>query len=278
MGMRVSTNIAAINAQRNLVGSQAQIQDSLSKLASGSRINKAADDAAGLAISENLKGQIRSARQANRNANDGISMVQVAEGGLNEISNIIIRMRELGIQAASDTVGDTERGFVDKEIQQLKNELQRIASVTTWGTTKLLDGTTPVFDFQVGLFNNDFEDRISFDSSSNVATLDSLSLAGLDYTSKEGAQEALMALDSAQTNVNGMRANLGALQNRLQSTTNNLLIAEENMSAANSRIRDTDVAAASAELTRNNILLQTSTAALAQANTSNNVALNLIRG
>lgn len=278
MGMRVSTNMAAINAQRNLVGSQTQIQDSLAKLASGSRINKAADDAAGLAISENLKAQIRSSRQANRNANDGISMVQVAEGGLNEISNIIIRMRELGIQAASDTVGDTERGFVDKEIQQLKNELQRIASVTTWGTTKLLDGTTPVFDFQVGLFNNEFEDRISFDSSTNVATLDALNLAGLDYTNKEGAQEALQQLDAAQTNVNGMRANLGALQNRLTSTVNNLLIAEENLSAANSRIRDTDVAAASAELTRNNILLQTSTAALAQANTSNQVALNLIRG
>jgi len=270
--------MAAINAQRNLVGSQTQIQDSLAKLASGSRINKAADDAAGLAISENLKAQIRSSRQANRNANDGISMVQVAEGGLNEISNIIIRMRELDIQAASDTVGDTERGFVDKEIQQLKNELQRIASVTTWGTTKLLDGTTPVFDFQVGLFNNEFEDRISFDSSTNVATLDALNLAGLDYTNKEGAQEALQQLDAAQTNVNGMRANLGALQNRLTSTVNNLLIAEENLSAANSRIRDTDVAAASAELTRNNILLQTSTAALAQANTSNQVALTLIRG
>lgn len=132
MGLRVSTNIAAINAQRNLVGSQTQIQDSLAKLSSGSRINKAADDAAGLAISENLKAQIRSARQANRNANDGISMVQTAEGGLNEISNIIIRMRELGIQAASDTIGDTERSFVDKEIQQLKSEVQRIASVTTW--------------------------------------------------------------------------------------------------------------------------------------------------
>ncbi|MGE0762469.1 MAG: flagellin [Bdellovibrionales bacterium] len=278
MGLRVSTNIAAINAQRNLVGSQTQIQDSLAKLASGSRINKAADDAAGLAISENLKGQIRSARQANRNANDGISMVQTAEGGLNEISNIIIRMRELGIQAASDTIGDTERGFIDKEIQQAKSELQRIASVTTWGTTKLLDGSTPIFDFQVGLYNNAEEDRISFDSSVNVATLDALGLAGVDYTSKEGAQTALQALDVAQTNVNGMRANLGALQNRLTSTTNNLLIAEENMAASNSRIRDTDVAQASAELTRNNILLQASTAALAQANTTSSVALSLIRG
>lgn len=276
MGFRVSTNIAAINAQRNLLGSQVQINDSMSKLASGSRINKAADDAAGLAISENLKAQIRSARQANRNANDGVSMVQTAEGGLNEIGNIIVRLRELGIQAASDTVGDTERSFIDKEVQQLKNEVQRIASVTTWGTTKLLDGSTPIFDFQVGLYNNDFEDRISFDSSQNVATLDALELAGLDYASKQGAQDALQLLDTAQTNVNGMRANLGALQNRLTSTVQNLLVAEENLSAANSRIRDTDVAAASAEMTRNSILLQAATSTLAQANQVNTTALKLI--
>lgn len=276
MGMRVSTNIAAINAQRNLVGSQANIQNSLAKLSSGSRINKSADDAAGLAISENLKGQIRSTRQANRNANDGISMVQVAEGGLNEIGNIITRMRELGIQAASDTIGEAERGFIDKEIQQLKDEAQRISSVTKWGTTKLLDGTTPVFDFQVGIFNNDAEDRISFDASQNVATLDALGLDSLDYTTKEGAQTALMALDTAQLNVNGMRSNLGALQNRLTSTVSNLGVAEENLSAANSRIRDTDVAEASSELTRNNIMLQASTSTLAQANQSNAVALKLI--
>src|ERR1044072_1124564 len=163
MGLRVSTNLAAINAQRNLNGSQRNIMDRMAKLASGSRINKAADDAAGLAISENLKAGIRSTRQANRNANDGVSMVQTAEGGLNEIGNIIVRMRELGIQASSDTVSNVERGFVDKEIQQLKSELQRISSVTTWGKTKLLDGTTPVFDFQVGIFNKEVEDRISFD-------------------------------------------------------------------------------------------------------------------
>jgi flagellin len=278
MGMRVSTNIAALNAQRNLVGSQSNIQSSFAKLSSGSRINKAADDAAGLAISENLKAQIRSTRQANRNANDGVSMVQTAEGGLNEISNIVIRLRELGIQAASDTVGDTERGFADKEVQQLKNELQRIASVTTWGKTKLLDGTTPKYDFQVGIYNDDFEDRITFDSSKNVATLDALDLADLDYTSKEGAQGALAKLDAAQVNVNSMRADLGALQNRLTSTTNNLGVFEENMSAANSRIRDTDVAEVSAELTKNNIMLQASTATLAQANQSNAVALQLIKG
>src|ERR1044071_4072775 len=139
MGLRITTNVSALNAQRNLTNSQSAIANSFAQLSSGSRINKSADDAAGLAISENLQAQIRSARQANRNANDGISMVQVAEGGLNEIGNIVTRLRELGIQAASDTVGDRERGFINKEVQQLKNEVQRIASVTTWGTTKLLD-------------------------------------------------------------------------------------------------------------------------------------------
>lgn len=276
MGMRVSTNIAAINAQRNLLGSQRNLNDSFAKLSSGSRINKAADDAAGLAVSENLKMQIRSARQANRNANDGMSMVQVAEGGLNEIGNIITRLRELGIQAASDTVGDRERGFINTEVQQLKSELQRISDVTKWGDTNLLDGSSPVFDFQVGINNNDFEDRISFNASENVATLSALGMDGIDYADKVGAQESLATLDDAQFKVNEMRSNLGALQNRLTSTVNNLLVSEENLSASNSRIRDTDVAEASAELTRNNILLQAGTASLAQANQMNQIALKLI--
>ncbi|WP_413291369.1 flagellin [Bdellovibrio sp. HCB337] len=276
MGMRVTTNISAINAQRNLTGSQRVLNKSMAQLASGSRINIAADDAAGLAISENLKAQIRSAAQAQRNTNDGISMVQTAEGGLNEIGNLIIRLRELGIQAASDTVGQTERGFLDKETQQLKAEIQRIASVTTWGTTKLLDGSTPQFDFQVGLFNNAEEDRISFDASTNIATIDALALGDLDYTSKEGAQVALAALDDAQTKVNGYRANLGAIQNRLTSTADNLGVTMENLSAANSRIRDTDVAQASSEMTRNNILMQAGTSTLAQANQLNQLAMKLI--
>ena len=185
-------------------------------------------------------------------------------------------MRELGVQAASDTVGDTERGLIDKEIQQLKEESQRIASATQWGSTKLLDGTTPVFDFQVGIFNNDLDDRISFDSSVNVATVDALGIDGIDYTSKEGAQQALELIDDAQNNVNGMRANLGALQNRLTSTVNNLQISEENLAAANSRIRDTDVADATSELTKNNILLNAGVATLAQANNINAAALKLL--
>lgn len=276
MGMRVTTNMAAINAQRNLVGSQRAINDSMAKLASGSRINKAADDAAGLAISEGLKAQIRSGTQAQRNANDGISMVQTAEGGLNEIGNIVVRLRELGIQASSDTVGETERGMLNKEVVQLKSEIQRISAVTTWGTTKLLDGSSPKFDFQVGLFNNAEEDRITFNAGENVATLDALGLTGIDFSSKEGAQDALGMLDSAQNTVSGTRANLGALQNRLTSTVDNLGVAVENMSAANSRIRDTDVAQASSEMTRNNILLQAGTSTLAQANQSNQLALKLI--
>lgn len=276
MGFRVSTNVTAINAQRNLTNSQRTMAKSMGQLSSGSRINIAADDAAGLAISEGMKAQIRSARQANRNANDGISMVQTAEGGLNEISNIIVRLRELGIQAASDTVGATERGFVDKEVQALKSEVQRIASVTTWGTSKLLDGSTETFDYQVGIFNNPGEDRITFKANENVATVDALQLSGLDYTTKEGAQTALQFLDTAQNTVNGIRSNLGALQNRLTSTVDNLAVTEENLSAANSRIRDTDVAQSSAEMTRNSILLQASTATLAQANQNAGLALKLI--
>ncbi|MBL7669557.1 MAG: flagellin FliC [Bdellovibrionaceae bacterium] len=276
MGMRVTTNMAAINAQRNLVGSQRKIQDSMSQLSSGSRINKAADDAAGLAISEGLRSHIRSANQAQRNANDGISMVQTAEGGLNEIGNIIVRLRELGIQAASDTVAATERGFLNKEVQQLKSEVQRIASVTTWGSTKLLDGSSETFDYQIGIFNNSEEDRISFNATENVATLDALGLTGIDYTTKEGAQVGLEELDTAQTQINGVRSNLGALQNRLTSTVDNLGVAQENMSAANSRIRDTDVAMASSEMTRNNILLQAGTSTLAQANQVNQLAMKLL--
>lgn len=276
MGFRIATNLSAINGQRNLLGSQRSLQKNMSQLASGSRINIAADDAAGLAISENLKGQIRSSRQATRNANDGISMVQTAEGGLNEMSNLIVRLRELGIQASSDTVGETERGFINKEVQQLKDEMQRIASVTKWGDSKLIDGSGTKYDFQVGIYNNEQDDRISYSASETNATLGALGLTDLDYSTKEGAQMGLVSLDNAQTSVNGLRANLGALQNRLTSTIDNLGVQEENLSAANSRIRDTDIAQASADMTRNSIMMNASTSTLAQANQINQLALKLI--
>jgi flagellin len=212
MGMRVTTNMAAINAQRNLVGSQRQIQNSMAQLSSGSRINKAADDAAGLAISEGLKSHIRSANQAQRNANDGISMVQTAEGGLNEIGNIIVRLRELGIQAASDTVAATERGFLDKEVEQLKSEVQRIASVTTWGSTKLFDGSSETFDYQIGIFNNAEEDRISFNADRKRGNPGcSWSHRVLITRQKREHKSASRGWMHAQTQINGVRSNLGAL-------------------------------------------------------------------
>lgn len=276
MGMRVTTNIAALNAQHNLSGSQRIVNESMAKLSSGSRINKAADDAAGLAISENLKAQIRSTAQAQRNANDGVSLIQIAEGGLNEVGNIIIRLRELGVQASSDTVSDKERGIIDVEVQNLTSEIQRISKSTTWGTTKLLDGSMSKFDFQVGIGNEGDKDRISFDASEYSVTVQSLGLEGLSFTDKESAQNALAKLDQAQTSVNGTRAYLGALQNRLNSTIDNLGVAHENLSAANSRIRDTDIAAASSEMTRNNILLQAGVSVLSQANQSAQLALKLI--
>ncbi len=276
MGMRVTTNVASINAQRVMAGTQREMGRSLAQLSSGSRITKAADDAAGLSISEGLKSQIRSLSTAQRNANDGISMVQVAEGGLNELSSILTRVRELGIQASSDTVGERERGFINKEVVQLRSEMQRIAETTRYGTTNLIDGTGGVFDFQVGVNNHEFQDRISYNSGETAATTDALNIAGLDFSTKAGAQEALSSVDEAQVKVNGFRANLGALQNRLMSTSDNLGVTYENLSAANSRIRDTDIAASSAELTRNNILLSASTSVLSQANVQPQLALKLI--
>lgn len=276
MGLRVSTNLPSISAQRSMAGSQREIQKSFAQLSTGSRITKAADDAAGLSISETLKSQIRGYQQAQRNANDGMSMVQVSEGGLGEISNILTRMRELGVQAASDTVGDIERGFINKEVQQLKNEMQRIAKTTRWGDQNLLDGSGKEYAFQVDINNDDFADRIGFDASQQDATISNLGVDGFDFSDKGDARQALEVLEAAQRTVNGYRANLGAIQNRLISTSDNIGVAVENFSAANSRIRDTDVAQSSAELARNNILLNASVSVLGQANAQPGSALKLI--
>lgn len=276
MGLRITTNLPSMSAQRAMSGSSREINKSFAQLATGSRITKAADDAAGLSISETLKSTVRGYTQAQRNANDGISMVQVSEGGLGEISNILTRMRELSVQAASDTVGDVERGFVDKEVQQLKNEMERIAKTTRWGSSTLLDGSGSEYSFQVDINNNEFNDRIAFDASQQDATIGTLGVDGFDFSTKEGARDALEVLESAQRTVNGYRANLGAIQNRLISTTENLGVAIENFSGANSRIRDTDVAQSSAELSRNNVLLNASIGVLAQANMQPAAALKLV--
>lgn len=276
MGFRINTNVASLQAQNSLSKVNKETQESFSKLSSGSRITKAADDAAGLAISEKLKSNIRSAQQAGRNANDGISMVQVAEGGLNETSNILTRMRELAVQAASDTVGEAERGMSDLEYQQLKSEMERISQVTEFNGIKLLNGTGDKLEFQIGTGNDAFKDRIGFQPSELNAGIDSLGVDGLSLTSKTGAQESLASLDSAIEKVSGQRAVLGALQNRLTSTTNNLDTSIENMSAANSRIRDVDYASETAKQARNQIIGAAGTSVLAQANMSGQNALKLI--
>jgi flagellin len=278
MSLRVSTNIASLNAQKTLGTINRGLEQSYAQLSSGSRITKAADDAAGLSISEVLKSTIRGYGQAKRNAEDGISMVQVAEGGLSEISNMMVRLRELAVQSASDTVGDKERGFIDLETQQLKNEIQRIAQTSRFGSIKLLDGSGDKYDFQVDINNDDFNDRISFDAGAQNASLDALGIDGLAFSTKEGAQSALEVLEGSQKQVNGQRATLGALQNRLMSTIENLSVSVENFSAANSRIRDTDIAQSTAELARNQVLQQASVGVLAQANQSTSVALKLING
>ena len=276
MGLRIMTNIQALTAQRNMGINIDHQKATFEQLASGSRINRAADDAAGLAISEKLKSQIRSIRQAARNSSDGVSMIQVAEGGMNEIGNILTRMRELSIQGASDTIGDTERGFLNKEVQQLKNEVDRISNTTEFNGTKLLTGTSAPLEFQIGTHNNPLLDRFVFDTQTLGTSVSALGLDGLATDTKTGSQENLQMLDNAIEHLSGNRATVGALQNRLQSTIANLGVSKENLENANSRIRDTDFAEASSEMVKNNILTQANTAVLAQANATPQLALKLL--
>ncbi|AYF43206.1 MULTISPECIES: flagellin [Halobacteriovorax] len=276
MGIRINTNVASIAAQRAMSLTNKRVGDNLRKLSSGERITRAGDDAAGLAISENLKAQIRGMRQAKRNANDAISLVQVAEGGLNEVSNIIIRLRELAVQTSSDTIGDTERSFSDIEFQQLKEEIDRIAKSTNFNGVQLLDGTGGRLEFQVGIHNDPTLDRLTYDAAGSDATITALGLAADSIATKEGSQSVLKKLDDALVEINGQRANMGALQNRLSSTVNNLGISDENLSAAKSRIRDVDVAKETADMAKNNILIQAGASVLGQANQVPNVALKLI--
>lgn len=277
MGLRINTNVSSLNAQNNLRQTKGQMDSAMEKLASGSRINKAADDAAGLAISENFRAQIRGIGQATRNANDGVSLIQVAEGGLNEVSNILIRLRELSVQASSDTIGDKERHFVDVELQQMKDEIQRISQVTRFNDTKLLNGEGGMVEVQIGTSNNIFEDRLNLNLEDTKSDLATLGIDGLTFSDKGSAQESMASIDEALTRVNSNRANLGAIQNRLTSTINNLQVSSENLSASNSRIRDVDIAVESSNLVKQSILQQAGTSVLAQANASSKAALQLLQ-
>jgi flagellin len=276
MGFRIATNVQSIAAQRTLGIQRQEANHELEKLASGERITRAADDAAGLAISEKFKAEIRSTRQAVRNTQDAISLVQVAEGGLNEISNILIRMRELSIQSASDTIGDTERSFTNQEVTALRSEIDRISASTRFNGVDLLSGKGPNLEFQVGTGPSAERDRIAYDVSAVNSTSEFLGVGDVSTMSRESSQLNLDKIDKAISLVSGNRANFGAMQNRLQSTMNNLNVMDENLSAANSRIRDADVALETAELTKRNVLQNAAVSTLAQANNNSLLALKLI--
>lgn len=280
MGLRIATNVSSLTSQRHLRETRSLLDQSLERLASGYRINRAGDDAAGLAISEKLRAKTRGLVQAQRNASDGISLVQVAEGGLGEIQNILVRLRELGVQAASDTIGPQERTYLDDEYQALKEEVDRIANVTEFNGTVLLDGTGGSLDFQVntGGLNLFGVDRISFDAFRADVNTDKLGLEELGVTTKEDAQRGLAVIDKAIENVSATRGELGAIENRLSSSIRNLGVSIENLSAANSRIKDVDLASETSELTKNSILVQAGTSILAQANSVPKMALTLLQG
>lgn len=306
MGLRIRTNISSINAQRRLERATGAVSNSMQKLASGKRINKAADDAAGLAISENLRADIRSLHQAKRNANDGVSLVQTAEGALVETTNMLVRLRELAVQSASDTIGATERGFLDKEYIALKDEIDRITNSTEFNGTRLIVGASGdvpdevanqegTFPLEIQVSKDYYKDADALDER-NPVNIIKINLENINtYTTGEGsleigraqegtrvhnkvdAQLSIETLDTAITKVNDHRAYLGAIQNRLTSTVTNLGVQVENLSAAKSRIQDTDFASESSLYTSESILQQAGTAILGSANQQSNVALSLIQ-
>jgi flagellin len=276
MGLRVNTNIASMNAQRSLARTTEQLQANFRRLSTGLRISTAADDAAGLAISERFRAQIRSTNQAIRNAQDGISMTQTGEGALNEVSSILIRLRELAIQAANGTVSNDDRDTLNQEFTDLIQEVDRIAKSTSFNGVHLLDGTGSMIQFQVGIGVEANVDTIQLSTSNALSS--TLGLATLSVGSGADFSLAIATVDDAINTVSQVRGTFGAIQNRLSTTIQNLRIQAENQSAAESRIRDVDVASETADLTRNTIMQQAAVAILQQANVQPQVALGLLQG
>ena len=278
MAISVVTNVSSIRSQRNLAKVTQSTSQNIERLSSGLRINRAGDDAARSAISSQMSALQLGLKQADRNANDNVSLVQTAEGALNEVGGIVTRMRELAVQAANEgTMDTTERGYLDQEFNILRSELDRIVNVTEYNGQKLVDGsisgTANALDFQVGM-NNTANDRISLSLANTSST--GLSIDTDNLASATGAQAAITALDTALATVNTERSTLGATQNRLQMTISNLGNMYENMAAGNSRLKDVDVAEESAAFSRNQILSQAATSMLAQANQLPQSALSLI--
>lgn len=285
MSLRIRTNTSSLTAQRNLGENNKALNESMEKLSSGYRINNSKDDAAGLAISEKLKARTRGLGQAKRNANDGISMIQTAEGGMSEMQNILVRMRELTVQAASDTVGDAERDFLNREFVQLGSEIDRIANSTEFNGNKIFGGDKDEFVIQVGVNGTgagDNTDTITIDLSglnfdtSELGLGDSEAIGG-DGVSRDSAVGQLEVLDDALSRVAAERANLGAIQSRVESSINSIGQSIENESAAMSRIKDVDFAEETAKMAQSRIMNQSSISVLSQANTMPDVALSLLR-
>lgn len=274
MGLQIATNVGALNAYRNLSVNQNDVSKSLEKLSSGLRINRAADDAAGLAISEGLRSQVNGLNVAARNAQDGISVIQTAEGALTEVHSILQRVRDLAVQAGSDSNNANSRTAIKTEIDSLGDELTRVAASTNFNGIKLLSGGNTL-TFQVGAGSTAAEDQIS------VALTDFAGLGatvkGLTVDTAANALTTIAAIDTQITGVSTARAGLGAVQNRFESTINSLQVSAENLAAAKSRIADTDMAAEMVKYTASNILQQAGTAMLAQANQSGQGVLQLLR-
>ena len=274
MALSMNTNATSLNAQRNLNNAQTHLSQNLAKLSSGLRINQASDDAAGLGISEKMRAQVRGLAQASRNANDGVSMIQVAEGAMNEQAGILTRLRELAVQSANGTLGATERGFISTESTEAVAELDRISAVTDFNGVKMLGANAGTQTMQVGT-SSSANDRIDI----TFAQTDSATLFGgatIDLSTAATARTALDDIDTAISALSTSRASVGASQNRLVVTMNNLSVARENIAASESRIRDVDVAEETAAMTRNQILSQAGVSVLAQANQLPSAALKLL--
>ena len=271
------TNTTSLDAQMNLNKSNSALSGNIERLSSGLRINKASDDAAGLGISSRLTADTKGLVQAQRNANDGTSMLQTAEGGLQEVGNILSRMRELATESANGgTLGNTERGYLDNEFQALNSEVDRISQTTEYNGQTLLDGSVSGVSLQVGIHNNT-GDSITFSIAKMDTSATSLNTASLAVATQTGAQSALATIDTAIDKVSSARGSIGALENRLTSVTNNLASMQQNFEAANSRIEDVDVASETSALSQNQVLVQAGTAVLAQANSMTSTALSLIK-
>jgi flagellin len=272
MSLRINTNVSAINTHRNMGITDLALSKSLEKLSSGLRINRASDDAAGLSISENLRGQVRGLAQAEKNAQDGISLINTAEGAMNEIHSILQRMRELAVQSANGTLTTSDRQATDAEFQALGAEINNIASYTSFNGQNLLGTTATTFTFQVGANNGQ---TLTFTTSAVTTT--GLSINASNTSTQATAQTAISSLDTAIASVSRIRSGFGAVSNRLEHTINNVAISRENLAAAESRIRDVDMASEMTNLTRQQILMQSGTAMLSQANSQPQNVLSLLR-